>query len=380
MKKILICASRVSHILFFHLPYIKLFKENGWTVDIAAEGTADHPDIDRCYDLKYVKNPFSTRNLKTIKELKRIMRENRYDIVYSNSTLAGFAMRSAVKSLGKERPYCIHISHGYMFDDKAGLRSVLYRTAERMTSKVTDRLIVMNSEDLRLAEKYKLGKSIFFTDGMGLCPDCFPPLDTVRKNELRKSLGADKDSLVFLCVGEFSSRKNQTLIIEALERTVKQNKSCIAVFAGQGAALDECRRLVNKYELETNTRFPGQVKDVNSLYRSADVLISASKMEGLPFNVMEALYCGTPVIASDIKGHSDLIRNGFNGLFFSLECPDPAGQLSQLMLKLINDRKYLSLLRSNTFLDEKYTIDKVSPKLFGLLSKTQIKTPEVLRQ
>lgn len=380
MKKILICASRVSHILFFHLPYIRLFKENGWTVDIAAEGSADCPEIDRCYDLKYVKNPLSPQNLRTIGRLRRIMKENSYDIVYSNSTLAGAAMRSAVKGLGRKRPYCIHISHGYMFDDKAGLRSLLYRTAEKLTAKVTDRLIVMNGEDLRLAKKYRLAENIFYTDGMGLCTDRFPPVEPEKRSEIRKKLGVDKDCLVFLCVGEFSSRKNQTLIIDALERTVRQDKNCMVVFAGQGGCLDECKKLVNKYELETNTRFLGQAEDVNALYRSADVLISASKMEGLPFNVMEALYCGTPVIASDIKGHSDLVRNGFNGLLFSLENLDAAGQLSQLMLKLMTDRKYLGTLRTNTFLDEKYTTDSVSPRLFELLSADKIKTPEVLHQ
>ena len=380
MKKLLICASRVSHIVFFHLPYIKLFRENGWTVDIAAEGAVDCPFADRCYDLRFVKNPFSPQNLKTIKQLTRIMKENGYDIVYSNSTLAGAAMRMAVKRLGKSRPFCIHISHGYMFDDKRSLRSLLYRSAERLTAKVTDRLIVMNDEDLRLAERYKLGRNIYFTDGMGLCTDRLPPVDPDSRSETRKTFCADKDSLVFLCVGEFSSRKNQTLIIEALARTVKKDRHCMVVFAGQGGSLDKCRELVNKYELEPYTRFPGQVSDVNILYRSADVLISASEMEGLPFNVMEALYCGTPVIASDIKGHCDLIRNGYNGLLFSLDNIDATGQLSQLMLKLMNDRKYLAALRSNTRLDEKYTIDKVSPELFGLLSNTQIKTPEVLRQ
>ena len=44
---------------------------------------------------------------------------------------------------------------------------------------------------------------------------------------------------------------------------------------------------------------------------------SASRMEGLPFNLLESLYCHVPVIASDIKGHRDLIRNGENGLLFS---------------------------------------------------------------
>ena len=53
MKKILLCASRISHILNFHLPYIQAFQENGYQVDIAAEGTAQHPLLTQCYDLRF---------------------------------------------------------------------------------------------------------------------------------------------------------------------------------------------------------------------------------------------------------------------------------------------------------------------------------------
>ena len=133
MKRILICASRISHIIQFHLPYLKWFTRLGYEVHIAAEGAAENAfrnaifpleetDIPKhCYDLRFVKNPASPENLKTIRILHRLMRDNAYEMVYSNATLAGFALRTAVRRLQKDkRPYCVHISHGYMFDDNNG--------------------------------------------------------------------------------------------------------------------------------------------------------------------------------------------------------------------------------------------------------------------
>ncbi len=384
MKKILICASRISHILNFHLPYIEHFKDMGYEVHVAAQGTADHPLIDHCYDLMFVKNPLSLRNAKTIKSLKKLMRENRYDLVYSNSTLAGAAARMAVRGLGKDRPRCIHISHGYMFDRKKGLRSTVYRTAEKLSAGVTDILVVMNDEDMKLAERYRLGRSLYFTNGMGLCTDRFPPISDDTRRLTRSRFGAVDTTAVFLCVGEFSSRKNQTLLIEAFNKMHSRHKDSVLILAGSGKTQDECRELVSRYELEPWVRFVGHTKDVNTLYRSCDVLVSAAKMEGLPFNLMEALYCGIPSVVSDIKGHTDLVENEKNGLIFPIDCSAPAEAAAGAMLRIAEDRELYRKLSSNASLDPKYYIENVRPQLLkvldGSFDQSQIKSPEVTYQ
>ena len=63
-------------------------------------------------------------------------------------------------------------------------------------------------------------------------------------------------------------------------------------------------------------RFPGYVTNMAPWYRAADCAVTTSRSEGLPFNVMEAMRAGLPVVASAVKGHEDLIQEGENGFLF----------------------------------------------------------------
>ena len=188
--------------------------------------------------------------------------------------------------------------------------------------------------------------------------------------------------MVLLCVGEFSARKNQTLLIEAMNHLpLAQRRRCLLLLAGEGATLDECRQLCERYELQPYIRFLGQVSQPAPLYRCADVLLSAATMEGLPFNVMEALYCGLPVIASRIKGHSDLITHGENGLLFDLAAANLVPVLTAQIQRLSEDRAFYQRLKDHAVLSERYQIEQVRPYLFGVLTgrrdAAEIPTPEV---
>ena len=365
MKRILICASRISHILNFHLPYIEYFKSQGYIIDVAAQGSTDNRLIDNCYDMQFVKNPLSPANLKTVSRLKRLMKENRYSLVYSNSTLAGAAAKMAVRSIKKERPHFVHISHGYMFSESGSLRSFIYKTAERITSAQCDDLVVMNCEDLHLATKYRLGKNLHYIYGMGLCADRFPGITDKQRAETRERLNVKENEKLLLCVGEFSSRKNQTMLIRAFSLIHKKHPDTVLVLAGSGKTENECHRLCQELELQSCVRFPGQVSDVNSLYRSSDLLVAASTMEGLPFNVMEALYCSLPVAASHIKGHTDLLEEKSFAVLFE----NNAASAAEAINNILGTKGLLSDMKASACLDKKYMIENVQPALLEILDK-----------
>lgn len=366
MKRILICASRVSHILHFHLPYIEYFKSKGYEVHIAVQGVTDHPLIDKCYDLNFTKNMLSPENIKTIFQLKKMIQNGGYTIVYSNTTLAGVAVRAAMMLLPRNKPYYVHISHGYMFSEKNSIKQKVILGCEKLTKSPVDDLVVMNQEDYSLAEKYRLGKNLHYIYGMGLCAERFPEISEEKRRQVRQMLNADDHTKILLCVGEFSSRKNQMAIITAFHQLSLKHQKIILALAGDGTKLDKCKLLAETYELLPKIHFLGQQKDVNALYRSADLLISASKMEGLPFNVLEALYCGLPAVVSKIKGHTDLITNGENGLLFD---ENNINDIAEKLDAVLSDSALYDHLRASAALDERYLIENAKPELLKILDK-----------
>lgn len=301
MKKVLMAASESSHFKNFHIPYIKRLLGGEIEVHTASNGEFALDGVTHTR-LSFRKKLLSPANIAVIFRLAGLIRRERYDAVYTNSTLAGFAGRMAVILSGSRRTECRHICHGYLFDDDGSARSRVYLMFEKLVRGRTSLLAVMNADDLRIAEKYRLGREIVFLDGMGLDEEKFPPLPAEEISRQRARFGAE--NTLFLCVGEFSPRKNQSAVLRAFARLERTN--CRLIFAGGGALLGECKELAKTLGIAERTVFLGHCTEMNALYRACDCLISASRYEGLPFNVMEALYCGETVLLSDVKGNRDL--------------------------------------------------------------------------
>lgn len=99
--------------------------------------------------------------------------------------------------------------------------------------------------------------------------------------------------------------------------------------------MEECKELVRQLHREEQIRFLGYVSNMRDVYVACDACVSTSQIEGLPFNIMEAIACGLPVVASDIKGHRELVKDGNYGILY--KSGDPVEL--QKKLKYINKTK-----------------------------------------
>lgn len=335
-KKILYCASTVSHILNFHLPYLQFFKEQDWQVDVAIAGEGRIPFADNIIKLPMRKNLLAYKNLCAVFAIRDIIKKNNYDIISTHTALAGAVVRLAVLLTDKKHyGKIVHTSHGYFFNGKGKLKELPYLLVEKFLAPATDMLMLMNNVDYQLAMKYNLAKKLCLVPGMGIKLDKFKKIDAEEKEQLRSLAGFKQDDYLIIYAAEMSKRKNHGELLEAIAQTVKEEPSIKLLLAGDGLLKDEHMKKARQLGIEKNVIFLGHVTNIEKWYAMSDCSITTSRCEGLPFNVMEAMASGLPVIASRIKGHTDLLAKMEDYLLYDL---GDVGQLKNKILLFCRDR------------------------------------------
>lgn len=295
-KRILYVASTVSHINNFHRPYIEALRADGHEVSVMARGEGAD------FDVPFEKKFFSKKNKEARREIRQIVDAGSFDAILLNTTLAAFHVRWALKD--KDRPRVVNLVHGYLFSGDVGfLKSNMLFTLEKLVARKTDAVIVMNNEDRVIAENSRLASSFSVVNGMGV-----PKRELERApEEIRRELGVE-DKFVMCFVGELSGRKNQAFLINAMPKVKEQIPNAALVLVGDGDERENYAALAEKLGVAEDVIFTGRRRDAVDLMRASDVYVSASKVEGLPFNIVEALSCERTVVASDIKGHRDVLE------------------------------------------------------------------------
>lgn len=314
-KKLLYIASSFGHLASFHQPYTEWLAQQGYDVHAAAGGEQRAlRGVSRYIPLPFEKSMFSPRNFAAVLQLRSLLLRENYAMISLHTSLAAFFARLAVQLLPKsQRPVVMNTAHGYLFDGRTPvLKRTLLLGAERMTAPITDWLLTMNRQDEQIAKRYQLGRHIVPTPGMGIALTRFSPPSPAEKRALRRAMELPENSLVLIYAAEFSGRKNQKMLISAMPEL----PNAVLLLPGRGALLDDCRTLAQQKGVADRVRFPGFTSNIEQYYHAADLCVSSSRSEGLPFNVMEAMACGLPAVLSDVKGHEDLVRSGENGFLF----------------------------------------------------------------
>lgn len=360
MSKVLFTASTYSHIVNFHRPYLAAFRQLGWTVEVACGGTPmEIPEAHRVVYIPFEKEMLSPRNITAWRQLRRLMKEERYDLVSCHTSLASFFTRMAVRGL-KGRPKMVCTAHGYLFgEENSGAKNLLLSTAEGLAAPVTDLLMTMNHWDTQYAETHQLGRQVVEVPGIGLDTGRLRPVSGEERAALRSEWGIAEGDILLLYAAEFSGRKSQQVLIRAMTRLPEQVKLALP---GQGSLREACMALAAQLGVEERVLFPGQVQ-MAPWYGAADLAVSASRSEGLPFNIMEAMYYGLAVVASRVKGHTDLLEESGAGLLYPYgDWAACAGCIQELIL----DRELTARMgeRGRQAVGN-YTLDRVQPMVMA---------------
>lgn len=324
----------------FFKSFIKQLIDDGNIVDIATN--EDTYQVDSCYKewgckiypISWNRSPFSTGNLKAVKELKGIIQAGNYDIVHCHTPIAAACTRFACKEFRKQGLKVIYTAHGFHFYKGSPLKNwILFYPMEKICSIWTDTLITINKEDYALAQRKMKAKRIEYIPGVGIDTEKFKNT-VVDKAQKRKEIDVPEDAFLILSVGELNKNKNHQIIVRAIAEV--GNKNIHYAIAGKGDQKKALENLAMKLGITEQFHLLGYRDDVAELYKTADVYALPSIREGLNVSVMEALAAGLPCIVGKIRGNVDMVQDGENGYYV---CPFDTNTVVESIKKAINDDK-----------------------------------------
>jgi 1,4-alpha-glucan branching enzyme len=181
--------------------------------------------------------------------------------------------------------------------------------------------------------------------------------------ELFKPSGEPESSLI-VWVGRFVPEKGVEYLIEAARMVVDEFKDARFLLVGYGPLKTKMMRLVHKRGLDKFVRFVGPLSrdEVAGVLGRAGVFVLPSLSEGMPLALLEAMSCGNAVVASNIGGIAEIIRDYDNGVLVS---PRDAKELASSILMLLRDDALRGKLAGNAreSVEKEHSWDRVLAQL-----------------
>ena len=366
-------VTTVGITMCFFKSFIRQLIDEGHEVHIATNETESMiPNYYRewgcrIFSLSCSRTPLNKGNLKSIGEIKKLVKEKGYDLVHCHTPIAAACTRLACSGLRKNGVKVLYTAHGFHFYNGAPIKNwLIYYPIEKLCAYFTDVLITINQEDYALALKRFKAKKVIYVPGVGVDFDQFS-VPEVGRNEKREALGIPEDATILLSVGEVNDNKNHQVIISAMHLLADENVHYL--IAGRGGKTAELKHLAASLGLEERVHFLGFRSDIPELCLAADVFCFPSKREGLGLASLEAMSFGLPLLTSNVHGINDYSESGVTGYKYA---PLDAAGFAEGMKKLIDKpeiRKEMGEHNRNAV--KKYSISNVLPIMQDLYKSTQ---------
>lgn len=262
-------------------------------------------------------------SLSALIALARVCWEQDIDIVHSHGKGAG--LYSRLLRLLRPRLRVIHTVHGVHIGQYGPLVRAIYLMAERLLRRLTTAFVhVSNGEQ---ATCLALGISI--ASRSHVVYNGLPPALISENGQPPELVGVSRP--IILTLARFEHQKNMSLALEIAALAQRDHPAWSFVWAGDGPERAGLERQSQERSL-TNIRFLGFTSRTTDLIRSADVVLSTSLWEGLPYALIEACSLGVPIVASAVVGNDEVVIPNRNGFLFPLENPDAAVSMIQEIL------------------------------------------------
>ena len=312
----------------FLLPLMRALREGGHeVVGVCADGTLLAGVRAERFRIE---TPPLARSLSPVAQarafwaLYRLFRAERPDLVHAHMPISGFLARLAARAAGV--PRIAYTCHGFLFNQPGPWwRRAASLVMEWIGGRVTDVFLTVSREEAGDAARLGICKHAVAV-GNGRDPAVFRP-DSAARLRVRESLGVAGDRVVVTAVSRLVRHKGYPELLAAMAGVDAE-----LWVVGERLASDHGEDMGPHFAragLGARLRLLGYRSDVAAILAASDVFVLPSHFEGLPMSVIEAMLCGLPVVATDIRGPREQVADGVTGLLV------PAGDADALRGALV---------------------------------------------
>lgn len=314
----------IGSTMSFFKTFIKKLIDIGHVIDIACNFSQSDVPLEyrewgcAVYPIDTSRSPFNKGNMVAIKQIEKLVAENRYDIVHCHTPVAAMCTRVACRKARRFGTKVLYTAHGFHFYKGAPLKNwLLYYPVEKFCARYTDTLITINREDYEFAKRKLQAKRVEYVPGVGIDIDRFKNAQ-VDRIEKRREIGVPDSAFLIVSVGELNKNKNHEVVIRAIADL--NNSNIHYAIAGRGDLHDYLSKLADNLGIKGQVHLLGYRTDIPELYKSADVCAFPSIREGLGLAAIEGMACGLPAVVADNRGTRDYVVPFENG--FLIPCLD----------------------------------------------------------
>ena len=264
--------------------------------------------------------------LQILKLLKRISP----DILHTHSTKAGIIGRIAAFLV--RIPVRIHSVHGFSFSPlQPVMKRTIYYLAELVVSVITSHFVFVAKADMRVAKKLGLVRHNYTLIRSGF------PLQRFQQkgsdaDKTKETYGIGPGKVVCGVVAPFKPQKGLFHLIDVAARVIRQDERAVFFLAGDGELRPALERELHRRGIVENFRLPGFLFDLERIMDIFDIGVTTALWEGLPQSLVQMRLKKIPIVASDIPGNREVIKQKKNGFLADVRDHDSlAGHILLLM-------------------------------------------------
>ncbi len=284
--------------------------------------------------LKELQNTLSpVKTFKIVREMVKLIKIEKPDLVHINSSLAGVAGGVACKLTNTKS---VFTAHGWPFNEN---RSLFQRTIFKMlmilTVILTNKTITVSKSLINQLSylKYFLNHK-FVTIYHGLRDISF-----VGEEETVAKFNIDKNKFNIVSIGELHPSKGHDLAIEALNG-LSEDINFHYHIIGEGNFRPELENKISFSNLENKVTLHGSIKDAAKYLEHFDLFVLPSRTEALGYVLLEAYAAGLPIVASDVGGVREVIETAGEGELINGKIDDIKEAIEKSSkIKIIRSRK-----------------------------------------